>query len=209
MYNDPQFKTNDGAALRMWREPVTNKFLSDKFGRTVADEVIFVEVITPGSSGSSPVFELKRTFSDDSGLGERFKQYVEIFENTDKSTGELAGTQLSEWPPMSQRQAYELKSQGIFTVEGLSSLPDGQLHKVGPDGRTWREKAKAWLESVGNSAYAIETAAKFEQQNQEIDELKRQIAELAAANQALQDAKEVSPPPPPTAKTSKTSASII
>ena len=210
MYNDPQFKTPDGAALRMWREPVQNKFLSEKAGRVVADEVIFVEVITPGSSGSSPVFELKRTFGADSGMGEpllganyeRFKEYIDIFERTDGSDGGLAGTQLSEWPPMSQRQAFELKSAGIFTVEGLSELPDGQLPKVGPDGRAWREKAKQWLEMTANSAYAIETAAKFEAQEAEMTELRRQIAELAAANQALVDAANAKPADaPPASKT--------
>lgn len=189
MNNDPQFKTSDGAALRMWKEAARNNFLSEKLGRVVADEVIMVEVITPGMTGSSPVFELKRTLAPEAGHSdpifglnyEKYKHFVEQFEQAENIPADMAGTPITEWAAVGTQMAFSLKAQGIYTVEGLSELTDNKLYIIGPDGRTWREKAKAFLAASKDAAYATELAAKLEQRDNDIADLKRQIAELAGA----------------------------
>lgn len=168
MLQDPQYKTPDGAALRIWKDAAPNKFQSEQHGIPLFDEVIYVEVITPGSRDSTPVFELKRVFCAEMNhpqplYGQKYeelKQYVLDFERDDKITSSLAGTPLVQWPELTRTLIATLKAQGVFTVDALAELPDQKLHVVGPDGRSWREKAKAYIENAKGGAYATELAGR-------------------------------------------------
>lgn len=178
MLPDPQYKTADGAALRIWRDTAQNRFLTEKFGRPIFDEVILVEVIAPGSGNSTPVFELERTFDENMGHPEplrgakyeELKQFIEDFKKTENGVGDgsLSGTPLEQWSEMTRSLVATLKAQGVYTVDALAALPDGKLNVVGPDGRTWREKAKAYLENAKGGAYATELAAKVENLSTEL-----------------------------------------
>lgn len=193
--NDPQYRTADGSALRIWKDAAQNKFLSEREGRAIFDEVIFVEVISPGSGNSTPVFELKRTFAPEMNhpqplLGSKwaeYKQFVDDFEKSEEHDTSLAGTPLAQWAEMTRAMAASLKAQSIFTLEALANLPDTKLSLVGPDGRTWREKAKAYIENAKNSAYATTLAADLERTKAEIVTRDEQIAALAAQVEALQN----------------------
>lgn len=170
MDTDPQYKTADGAALRIWRDVSQNKFLSEREGRPLYDEVIFCEVITPGSRDSTPVFELERVFCPEMGHPapkrgmkyDLYKEYVENFKKGEEHDSSLAGTPLNQWPEMTRTMVATLKAAHIFTLEALAALPDTKITVVGPDGRTWREKAKAYVEHAKSGAYATELAAKVE-----------------------------------------------
>lgn len=84
---DPQFKTADGSALRIYRDTARNYFLTEREGRPIYDDVIYCEVISPGSRDSTPVFEMVRypnemSVSHDPLYGIKYvelKQYVESF----------------------------------------------------------------------------------------------------------------------------------
>lgn len=163
---EPQYRTKDGSALRMWRDALQNNFLSEKFNRPIFDEVILVEVISPGSRDSSPVFELKRIYAPEMGIPEpslgpkylELEEYVKAFERGEID-GMHAGTPLSEWNAVSKSFAASLRAASIFTVEGLANLPDTRLVVVGPDGRQWRDKAAAYLESTKGEGHAVALAA--------------------------------------------------
>lgn len=167
---DPQYKTEDGAALRMWRDVAPNKFLSEQHARTMYDEVIFCEVITPGSKDSTPVFELERIFCPEMNhpapkYGTKYlelKKFVDDFKKNEEIDSSLAGTPLSQWPEMNRSLVAALRAQGIFTVDALATLPDGKLIVVGPDGRTWRAKAEAYIKNAEGNAYATELAGRVE-----------------------------------------------
>lgn len=190
MLQDPQYKSPDGAALRIWRDAAPNRFLTEKLGRQVFDEVIYVEVIAPGSGNSTPVFEVERNFDENMAhpeplLGpkyEELKQFIELFKQSEKGVGigAMAGTPLEQWSEMNRSLIATLKAQGIFTVDALSVLPDGKLSVVGPDGRAWREKAKAFLENAKDGAYATGLAA-------EVENLKTTIAAGQAREKELAD----------------------
>lgn len=196
MLQDPQYKSADGAALRIWRDAAPNRFLTEKLGRQVFDEVIYVEVIAPGSGNSTPTFEVERNFDENMNypeplLGpkyEELKQYIEAFKLSEKGVGvgAMAGTPLEQWPEMNRSLCATLKAQGIFTVDALSVLPDGKLNVVGPDGRTWREKAKAFLENAKDGAYATGLAAENENLKTTIAAGQAREKELADLVQKLQ-----------------------
>lgn len=206
MLPDPQYKTADGAALRMWRDTAQNRFLSEKLGRPIFDEVIFVEVIAPGSGNSTPVFELERVFAPDmqhpdplrGAKYEELKQFVDDFKkNEEGGDSTLSGTPLEQWPEMNRSLVATLKAQGVFTVDALAVLPDGKLTIVGPDGRTWREKAKAYIENAKGGAYATELAAKLENLSTELAAGQERERAMAARIQELENSGKTGATPVP------------
>lgn len=216
MDNDPQYRTADGSALRIWRDSVQNTFLTEREGRPIFDEAIFVEVISPGSRGSTPVFEVKRKFAEEMNrteplLGmqyEQFKEFIKDFEKNEEADANLTGTPLKEWSEISRTMAASLKASNIFSVEALSELPDEKLSVVGPDGRSWREKAKAYLAAAKDSGYVTQLAAELARRDDELASLRAELQKLSDANTALaqqvaaggtpaKPAKEAKTPPPP------------
>lgn len=191
---DPQYKTADGAALRMWRDTAQNKFQSELHGRPLFDEVIFCEVITPGSRDSTPVFELERVFCTEAALPPKrgikyveYEQFIDSFKRGENDIN-LAGTPLKQWPEMTRSMASTLKAMNVFTLEALSVLPDQKLSQVGPDGRAWREKAKAFLETSKDGAYATQLAAMNERLQSDLGASLEREKALAERITALENA---------------------
>ena len=183
---DPQYKTADGSAVRVWRDVAKNNYQSEQQGRAVFDEVIYVEVISPGSRGSTPVFEVERFFAKESGFPPRrthhYEQYepmIEAFKKGDEEAG-MSGTPLKEWPEISRSMAATLKAAKIFTVEGLANIADGQLSAIGPEGRTLREKALAFLAVSKDSAVVTKLVGELEAAKADLAMKDEQIKELAA-----------------------------
>lgn len=192
--NDPQYRTPDGSAIRIWKDTAKNPFLSEKHGRAIFDEVTYAEVISPGSGSSTPHFELKREFAPEMGPDtpplrgvkyDEYKQYLDDFEKNENIDATLAGTPLKEWAEMPRTMVASLRAQSIFTVDALAALPDTKLTLVGPDGRTWREKAKAYLENAKGSAYATKLAADLERERANHEDTRNQVAALAARVEEL------------------------
>ena len=220
MDNDPQYRTGDGSAVRIWKDTAKNNFLSEQEGRAIFDEVIYVEVIAPGSKGSTPVFEVERVFAEEMNHPQplrgiqydQFKDMIEAFKKNDEIDAKMTGTPLTEWPEISRTMAASLREAAIYSVEALASLPDEKLSVVGPDGRTWRTKAEAYLAAAKDSGYATAIAAENERLKAELDATKSQIADLAAQIEALSKAQaatapvEPTPAPAPAAKGTKPAA---
>lgn len=203
---DPQYKSPDGAALRIWRDAAPNRYLTEQLGRQIFDDVIYVEVIAPGSGNSTPVFELERVFDEHMNHPEplrgtkyeELKQYIEDFKkNEEARDSSLAGTPLEQWPEMNRSLVATLKAQGVFTVDALAALPDSKLSVVGPDGRSWRSKAEAYIEDAKGGAHATMLAGKVGQL--EIDIAAGQDREKALADriQELETAAKTGTTAPP------------
>lgn len=213
---DPQYRTSDGSALRIWRDTLQNRFLSEREGRPVFDEVILVEVISPGSRDSTPTFECVRNFAPEMGRPEprlgakyaEYKQFIDDFVKSEIIDASLSGTPLSQWPEMTRTMVSSLKAQNIFTVDALANLPDTKLQVVGPDGRTWREKAKAYIASANGNAYATALAADLEREKANSVDLQNQVKALAEQVAALQAASTSGTAPAPAPKAAKGAAAV-
>src|SRR5215472_7086762 len=158
---DPQYKSDDGSALRVYRDTAKNPFLSEREGRPIYDDVIYCEIISPGSRDSTPIFEMVRFLNpemeaDKPLYGMKYpelKKYIDLFIKEDETDESLSGTPLKQWPEISRSMVASLRAQNIYTVDALANLPDTKLSVVGPDGRTWRTKAQAYIENAKNTAY--------------------------------------------------------
>jgi len=220
---DPQYKSADGSALRIWRDTIKNPFLTEREGRPIYDEAIFVEVIAPGSGNSAPVFEVHRKFAPEMGRIEpligmkydEYKPFIEDFIKGEDTDASLAGTPLNQWREMPRTMIAQLKAAGVYTVDAVAALPDEKLPVVGPDGRMWRAKAQAYLENAKNEGYATQLASELETARTEKADLQDQVKALAAQVEKLQAAQGTGgkkakgsdePPTPPPADVPATPA---
>lgn len=197
---EPQYKDSDGSAIRVFVDTAPNAYLTEREGRPIFDEVIYVEVISPGSRGSQPVFEAERVFSEEMGRPprktphyEKYKKFVEDFK-AGTENADLTGTPLSEWPEISVSLAASLRAQSIYTVEALAALPDNRLTVVGPDGRTWRTKALTYIENAKDSGYATRLAADIENLRADIQQRDETISQMQARIQELENEGPEMPP---------------
>lgn len=167
--DEPNYSAGpDGTLLRIYRDTAQNPFQTEQRGIPTFDEVIMVEVITPGATGSSPVHEVERVFFDKNvppRRGARYEAYASQIEDFKKREGDeagAAGTPLKEWPEISRSLAATLRAQNIFTVEALAGVADSRLNAIGPEGRVWREKARAYIEQTKEAGAATRYAAENE-----------------------------------------------
>lgn len=91
----------------------------------------------------------------------------------------IEGTPLKEWPMIPAIRIAEFEAMGIFSVENLKAVSDVNIVKL-QDGRVWREKATAWLASVKDNGASAKYAAENERLRSDMDEMRKQIAELSA-----------------------------
>jgi hypothetical protein len=208
--HDNLYKSSDGAALRFFEEPKKNNFASDQHGRPIFDKCLMVEVITPGSRESIPVFELERIFAEETGITQprrnpkyaQYEEQIKAFRSGRKSL-ELQGTPLSAWPALDVAQVASCEHAGIFTVDALAALPDSRFSALGPGARDLVVKAQAFLSAASGAAPSQALAVENEHLKTENERLTGEVAALsqrlstAEANLAAAQTGSTPPPPPP------------
>lgn len=186
MDSDPQiFMAADKTALRFWYGPSKNNFLTEKLGTAIFDNVLFVEVMTPGSKESAPTLEVERHFAEQAGIPqprvnaqvyERYRPQIDAFK-ANSEEGKLDGTPIQQWPAIDAGQSATLRAANIFTVEQFAQLPDSALGIVGMGGQMLRERARAFVnaKSFGGNA---ELLAQVSEMQRTIDAQAEQIRAL-------------------------------
>lgn len=109
---------------------------------------------------------------------ERFAVQYDAWKNK-RIARHIDGTPLKNWPMIPAIRIAEFEAMGIFSVENLRDVSDVNIVKL-QDGRVWREKAKAWLESAKDNSVSVKYAAENERLRNDMDEMRKQIAELSA-----------------------------
>lgn len=181
---DGLFKTDDGAALRFYYDTAKNNAKSEKSGRAVYDKVLLVEVITPGSKESCPVFTLERYTGEgeealvpifkDVERCERYGRQMAAFKSQSEDA-DMIGTPIDKWPSIDIHISAALKEARVFTVEALASLPDSRLGALGQGSGSLRARAKAFLEAAKGNAPAEALAARNVVLEGEIASLNEQL----------------------------------
>jgi hypothetical protein len=90
------------------------------------------------------------------------------------------GIPVEEWARLTRAQAANYKALNFKTIEQIANMSDAVLTKVGMGAQADRTAAKAYLEQAKDGALAQKQALIIERQDNELAELKRQVAELAA-----------------------------
>lgn len=150
--------------------PHQNKFKSEQEGRPIFEDKDYIKIMIPGDKTKvvhSPVREEHKL---------RFPRQWEAYQKMGKV--EHSGTPIEQWPPLTKSEVAELKALNIFTIESLASLPDVAMTWLGA--RDLSAKAKLWMENAKGGA--VVTALQSDNANLklQVEDLQRQIKELAS-----------------------------
>tara|TARA_R110000851_G_scaffold129651_1_gene262740 strand:+ start:22992 stop:23642 length:651 start_codon:yes stop_codon:yes gene_type:complete len=159
--------------VKFFHKNVQNKLESQKQGRPIFTEKIYIEIRIAGQRDAQACRPV--THADK----QRFPAHFKAFE--DRVEPPTEGMPLAEWPQITRTQADELAFLHVKTVEQLASVKDSNISNY-MGGYTLRDKAKKWLEL--NDANTVD---------HEKEEMRSEIAELKAAIKKLVDATEPAP----------------
>ena len=162
--------------VKMFTKEVQNKLESEAKGRAIFKEKTYIEIRIAGQRDAQACRPI--THADK----QRFPAHWEAYQKRVEPPTE--GTPLSEWAVISRTQAEELAFINVKTVEQLSTVADTNIQNF-KGGYGLREKALKWLKNTEIEA--------DKRDKSEIEELKAQIAKLAAT--AVFDTSEEVPAP--------------
>lgn len=168
---------DDSLLVRFYLEPVHQGFESEQAGRPIYKDVPYIWIQFPGDRTR----DIRRKVDMIGKNGnvpdpDRFPKQWAAFERQSEVVQE--GTPLEEWGPVSKSTAMNYKALNIHTVEQLAACGDNVLHNMGTGGRTFRDKAVAWLKSTEGSAEVLRLQSENDQLRADLDMLKGQVEEL-------------------------------
>lgn len=168
----PQYvANNDGVFPEFELEAILDEAATEEKGTPVFRDLEIVRIRIAGDVLSVA------TSIVDSGVKKRFpREYARWKEGI--TSRQIEGTPITEWPPLSRAQARMFEGGNIFTVEALAVVSDANIERI-PDGRTWRQKAIAWLAAAKDGAAASRYAAENERLRDQIAALQKQFDEFA------------------------------
>jgi len=154
-------------------------------GRPICKEIDYIKIVVPGDTLSEidrPVYESDKT---------RFPIQWANYQNRVGAEGNYEGTPLKEWNLVSRSQAEELRARKFYTVEQVASASDQQLQSIGMSAGmspyTFRDKAKAFLDSAKTEADFTQRAEEIEQLRLENERIRKESDEKMAKLQAQLD----------------------
>ena len=168
-----------GLFVTFYTESIEAPYESEQAGHPVFKDVPYVHILFPGDRTKEvkrPV-KMKGDESSPSDM-ERWPRQWQAFQAQAQEVAN--GLPITEWAPISKSQALALKAMHIHTVEQLAEVPDHALTWLGA--REMQEKARTWLSQAKDGAEALRLKAENDALRQDIEQLKKQFAELAAGN---------------------------
>lgn len=182
-FREPGAPADTPPLLLFFDERAVKDERASRDGPPVFAPAHYVRVVVAGSkSGEGPVYEMARKLADETWKIDKaaYKRFSKPYE--DWKAGRVsadAGTPLEQWPLMDVAMVAAFRAANVYSVQQLASLPDGLLDTaVRRGGREWRAKAKAWLDDARTAAGDVEARATIARQQEELDELKRQMTDM-------------------------------
>jgi hypothetical protein len=142
--------------------------------------VIWVDLVKKGSRGESVPHRLV-DLQRNTQLWPHVEPYHAAWAKGQEPP--VDGTPLEAWPGVTREQVEVLKHLHIRTVEDLAQTNEPALERIGMGSRRLRERAQTYLKSKEGGHAQI--AAALGSRDEEIAELKRQLAEQAKDIAAL------------------------
>jgi hypothetical protein len=162
-----------------WK-PKKDKIKSAAEGRDVYADAAWIDIqIDPKSAVSH--------FATPDELREYARSY-EAFVKDSASEG-IVGTRLEEWAPMSRSVVEEFRYFKIRTVEDLANIPDARAGEY-PQGKDWRARAIAWIQSAKEGAPVAALAAENQKLLARLDAMERQQEQLMKELEKATDPKK-------------------
>lgn len=192
----PPILTEGKNILTFWEDALPNGLAQSKTGRVMFDKVLMVEVGNPGDT-SGVVYEVERTYPEEcphpihgvlkknEAIYAKYGKHIEDYKSRMGGGHEIAGTPIDKWAMVDMRTAANLKFHGVYTVEALAAVSDGNAPKIGMGTRELIQKAQDWLKTAANAAVAMETEERNRKIQAQFDELQAKYDALAKSLEIL------------------------
>lgn len=150
--------------------------VSVEFYRNPTDGKDHVKFLIPGD----------KTFQPDYLVDDRYKARFPVqWEAYQAQQDQFAGqTRLEETAWIDDATRYHYKAHNIHTVEMLASVQDTHLAKLGPEARTFRDRAREDVDQKSKAAAFDESEAEKGALRDQLAEMQKQIDSLTATGPA-------------------------
>jgi hypothetical protein len=162
-------QTDDALAVRFFMLPERDEVKSAQEGRPIYHDIEMVEILIPGSRD-----KLHRKVNDLDK--QRFRTRYEKFKQS--ITNQIEGTPLNQFPFISVAEIKELEYFNVFTGEQLALIPDGNIDKIGVNGRDLIKKVKNYMQAAKDTAFVSKMTHENESLKREISLLKEQMQQI-------------------------------
>lgn len=163
--------------VKFFLKDVKNNFKSEKEGRPIYDQKVYISILSPGTLLS----KIEREARD--ADKERFPKQWMNYQNNQQI--HVTGTPIDQWPALDRGQIEELRNMKFYSMEQVAAASDTQLGNV-PNGFNLRTKAKAFIEFAKDTAAAQKLASDNERLENDNKELRQQVIGLAARLDAIE-----------------------
>lgn len=170
MQDSPRNELDKKLYVQFYKRAVMNATKSDAEGRPIFDERDFVRILVPGSKD---VLDVRA----DQQYINRFPTQWQKYQNQQQQA--VSGTPLEAWPALSVGMVAELKALNVYTVEQLAALSDSAGQKMQAF-HMLKQRAQAFLDAAAGDSKNSQLAAELQRRDEEIDILKKQMADLMA-----------------------------
>lgn len=181
-WRDPRAPANSPSlCIYFLNEPQVNKEFTQKTGEQTYDNVLVAYVAAKPQDKSNVAHEIRRTLPDGKVvMTQASYKYAEPLKHYDAGIqAESLGTPLKDLLDMNPGTIMSLKARGVATIEVLADLPDSAGHEM-MGFYELRDRAKKHIEHRKENAPALRMEAIEAKHAEEVDALKRQLADLAA-----------------------------
>jgi uncharacterized protein (DUF3084 family) len=175
-FNAQQAEQDRALLVKFFTAPLRNEDKTLAEGRPIYDDVDMIEIRVRGTKDNI----VQRPVRPDDK--QRFREAWKHHQDGEKAV--QSGTPLSQWPVMSTSQVEEMKYLGFVTVEQIAEANDSVVANIsGLQGL--KNKAKAFIEFSKGAAPIEQLQTKLDASANEVETLRRQLAENQAALAAL------------------------
>jgi hypothetical protein len=171
-FNAQQAEQDRALLVKFFSTPLKNDERSLEEGRPIFDDVDMIEIRVRGTKDNI----VQRPVRPDDK--QRFRGAWQAHQAGEKAV--QSGTPLAQWPVMSTSQVEEMKYLGFVTVEQIAEANDNVVSNTSGL-QNLKNKAKAFIEFSKGAAPIEQLQTKLADSTNEVETLKRQLAENQAA----------------------------
>lgn len=154
-------------------QPVHMGFKSQTEGRPIYEKQIYCRIVCPGL----PQRIVDRLATEEDKM--RFPRQWEVFNSGNEKAA--VGTPVEKCPLFDVDTVEMLKHLKIYSMEQLAALSDQQGQGLGPQWRTMKDQAAAYLKAATDSAVVTKQAAEIAELKARLEALENPKSKKAAA----------------------------
>lgn len=183
---DSDLNNPDSAlVVEFYNYTVLNRYMSDREGRPVHEDVVMIKIEVPGNQTLQVVRPVEEHDK------RRFPLQWAVFQNAQTSESQEVGTPLSELPGLSKAQAENLRVAKFYTIEQVAAASDQALQsllmKLGMAPEKFRERCQRYLAAAEEKSPYTRLEAEIADRDARLAALEAQLKSAMEAMSVQQE----------------------